>query len=235
MAAALEYKRQGKIKHIGFSTHGPANHILELINSKKFDYVNLHAHYMGSYHAEGTMDGQGGHGNFYAVKRAKELDMGVFNISPIDKGGHMYQPSKTLAKTLGPTMTPIEFAMLTGWKAGHHTASVGFARPADIEDAIVAARRWTQKDCANQLKAAEERMRAQFEKELGKDWYEKGLLNIPNCVAEPTQGTAIGHVLWCYNLMKAFGMYDFCSTRYGNLMKCAWNKKLSFEENVKKM
>jgi predicted aldo/keto reductase-like oxidoreductase len=59
---------------------------LELINSEKFAYVNLHCHAMGSYHAQG---GLGGHGNAAAVKRALELDMGVFNISPLDKGGRL--------------------------------------------------------------------------------------------------------------------------------------------------
>jgi len=236
MAAVLEYQRQGKIKHIGFSTHGPANNILEVINSKKFDYINIHAHFLGSYHGEGTPDGQGGHGNHYAVKRALELDMGVFLISPLDKGGMVYRPSKTLARTLGPKMTPIDFAMLSGWKeVGHHTETVGFHCPADIEDALSAARMFTKPDIDAQLQAAVERVNQKMETELGKEWKEKGLLNIPNCEEEPTHGVAIGHVLWIYNLMKSFGMYDFCSARHKNLASTGWNTKLSFEENLKKM
>jgi predicted aldo/keto reductase-like oxidoreductase len=78
-------------------------------------------------------------------------------------------------------------------------------------------------------------MHAQFEKELGKEWYEKGLINLPTCEDEGTQGTAIGHVLWLYNLMKAFGMYDFCKARYKSLSECPWKKDKPFEENLKKM
>ena len=235
MAAALDYRRQGKIRHIGFSTHGPADNILKMVNSERFEYINLHSHYLTFYHATGTPDGQGGQGNSYAVKRALELDMGVFLISPLDKGGMVYKPSRTLAKTLGPTMSPIEFAMLTGWKSGHHTSSVGFARPADIEDAIVAARRFTEVSCEKDLKDAMERMDQQMEKELGKEWKEKGLLNIPTCENESTEGTAIGHVLGLYNLMKSFGMYGFCAARYQSFMGCPWSKSKSFEENRKKM
>lgn len=236
MAAALEYQKQGKIKHIGFSTHGTAANILEIINSNKMEYVNLHQHYLGSYHAEGTPDGQGGHGNEHAVKRALELDMGVFQISPMDKGGAMYHPSKTLAKTLGPKITPMEFALLTSWKSfGHHTASVGFARTADVEDSMAAARMLGEGTCFPELKAAEQRMTARMEQELGKEWLERGLLNIPTCEVESTHGTAIGHVLWLYNLMKAFGVYDFCAARYKSLQGSPWNNKKTFEENMKKM
>jgi predicted aldo/keto reductase-like oxidoreductase len=77
MAAALNYQKAGKIKHIGFYTHGPAD------NSNKFSYVNIHYHSFRSYHAEGTTDGLGGHGNMRAVQRAHELDMGVFNMTPM--------------------------------------------------------------------------------------------------------------------------------------------------------
>lgn len=55
MAMALEWKKKGMIKHIGFSTHGAATTILKVINSNKFDYINLHNHYFGDYHGEGTL------------------------------------------------------------------------------------------------------------------------------------------------------------------------------------
>jgi len=83
---ALDLQKEGKIKHIGFSTHGSAANILRMINSNKFSYVNVHHHYFGDYHAAGTPDTLGGQGNAACVKRALELDMGVFNISPFDKG-----------------------------------------------------------------------------------------------------------------------------------------------------
>jgi hypothetical protein len=78
---ALNLQKEGKIKHIGFSTHGSAETILRMINSEKFSYVNIHKHYFGDYHAAGTPDTKGGEGNELAVKRALELDMGVFQVS----------------------------------------------------------------------------------------------------------------------------------------------------------
>lgn len=236
MAAALEYQKQGKIKHIGFSTHGTAENILTMINSEKFAYVNIHSHSFGSYHAEGTPDGLGGHGNKAAVKRAQELDMGVFQISPIDKGGRVYQPSKTVARLLGPKMSPIAFANLTSWKtSGFHTITVGFARSSDLEETLAAVRTYATGSYEADLKAAEDRLAAQMQEKLGKEWAEKGLLNIPSCETKETQGVAIGHVLWCYNLVKAFGMYDFAHMRYKNLEGQKWDKKKSFEENSKKI
>jgi hypothetical protein len=237
IAAVLAYQKQGKIKHIGFSTHGTAAHILELINSEKFSYVNLHCHAMGSYHAQGTPDGLGGHGNAAAVKRALELDMGVFNISPLDKGGRVYQPSKTLVRLLGPQMSPIAFVNLTSWQTqGFHTVSVGFAMPSDVEETAAAARRFSEEPvCATDIKVAEGRLAARMEERVGKDWMIKGLLNLPTCEQEETDGTAIGHVLWCYNLVKAFGMYDFAKARYKSLEDQKWSKKATFAENADKV
>lgn len=235
MAAALEWQKQGLVRHIGFSTHGTAEIILKLINSEKFSYVNIHNHYFGSYHAEGTMDGLGGHGNQAAVKRALELDMGVFQISPIDKGGKLYEPSKQVARTIGPNLSPIAFSLLQTWKSsGMHTASVGFARLSDFDEALSAARMFAKGDF-QELYAAEKRLEALKVKRLGKDWVQKGMLNMPDCFEESTELTALGHVLWCHNVISAFGMYSFAKARYGMLERTAWNKKKTFEENAKNM
>jgi predicted aldo/keto reductase-like oxidoreductase len=235
MAAALEWQKQGFIKHIGFSTHGTAQNIMQLVNSEKFSYVNIHYHYFGSYHAEGTDDTVGGHGNEAVVKRALELDMGVFNISPIDKGGKLYAPTKQVAQAIGPNLSPISFALLHLWKtSGMHTASVGFARLSDLDEVLEAARIYAKGDFTK-LHAAEERLEALKVEKLGKEWMEKGLLNLPDCYDESTELTAIGHVLWLHNVVSAFGMYSFAKDRYIWLEKCAWNKKKSFQENAKKM
>jgi predicted aldo/keto reductase-like oxidoreductase len=239
MAAALEWKQQGKIKHIGFSTHGPADNIMQLINSNRFEYVNIHYHFFGSYHAEGTPDSVGGHGNLACVKRALELDMGVFNISPVDKGGRLYQPSATVARTVGPKLTPIAFAALHAWEtAGMHTASVGFARPEDLDEILQAAELFTRKkEMKELLKGAESRLLALAEKRLGKEWLQQGMENIPDFYDESTQGVALGHTLWCHNMLVAYDMYDTAKNRYEKLEtnNKTWDNKKPFEENSKKM
>lgn len=53
-----------------------ADDFWQVINTGKFDYVNLHKHYFGSYTA---VDNQP------AIDAARKLDMGIFIISPTDK------------------------------------------------------------------------------------------------------------------------------------------------------
>ena len=89
----------GKIRHIGFSTHAQTDVILKAINTGKFDYVNLHFHFVGSYTASG---GTGSEGNAACLDAAAAHDMGMFIISPYDKGGALYKPSKTLAREAVP-------------------------------------------------------------------------------------------------------------------------------------
>jgi predicted aldo/keto reductase-like oxidoreductase len=238
MAAALEWKKQGKIKHIGFSTHGSADVIMKLIESNKFDFVNLHYHFFGSYHAEGTPDTKGGHGNLACVEKALELDMGVFGISPVDKGGRLYQPSSQVARTLGPNMSPISFASLHAWEtAGIHTVSVGFARPEDLDEILEAAEFFAKKqEMKPLLQRAETRLVSLAEQRLGKEWVEKGLLNVPSCYEESAKGVGIGQIIWCYNMIHAYGMYDTARSRYTKLETSnKWNNKKSFEENRRAM
>eukprot|EP00566_Odontella_aurita_P005356 CAMPEP_0113546118 /NCGR_PEP_ID=MMETSP0015_2-20120614/11632_1 /TAXON_ID=2838 /ORGANISM="Odontella" /LENGTH=618 /DNA_ID=CAMNT_0000446545 /DNA_START=8 /DNA_END=1864 /DNA_ORIENTATION=+ /assembly_acc=CAM_ASM_000160 len=232
----LGLQEEGKIKHIGFSTHGDAENIMRMINSNKFDYVNLHKHFFGDYHAAGTLDTLGGQGNEACVKRALELDMGVFNISPFDKGGKLYRPSAAVAAAIGPEMSPIAFAALHSWKTmGMHTVSVGFARSSDLDEVIEAAKIYAEGDKATALvKVAEDRLKNLAIEKLGQDWYQKGLLKIPSFYDKTSDGIAIGHVLWLHNCLTAFGLYEFSKDRYGNLEATSWSKSKSYEENVKK-
>ena len=79
-----EYKRLGKIRHVGFSTHGSPEFIAQLIKTDKFDYVNLHYHFCGSYTAScmtnhGNDNGNSstsGVGNLECLRLMKERDMG---------------------------------------------------------------------------------------------------------------------------------------------------------------
>ena len=113
MEVIKEYQAQGKIKHVGFSSHGTVDVIVSAIETGLFDYVNLHYHFIGSYVSTGT--GPCG-GNLAALKAAQKQDMGVFIISPSDKGGALYEPPKTLYKACLP-LTPIAFNNLYLWSS----------------------------------------------------------------------------------------------------------------------
>jgi len=68
-----EYMKEGKIRHVGFSTHGPPDLIQKFIDTDKFEYANLHYHYFGSYTATGCGEYAGNIGN---VRLMNEKDMG---------------------------------------------------------------------------------------------------------------------------------------------------------------
>lgn len=149
----------------------------------------------------------------------------------------MYRPSEAVAKAIGPELSPIAFAALHSWKTqGIHTVSVGFARSSDLDEVIEAAKIYADTEKAGVLlKAAEERLDALAIEKLGKEWYEKGLLNVPSYFDESSDGIALGHILWIHNCMKAYGMYEFCNDRYGMLLKTKWLKNKTYEENRKAM
>ena len=79
-----EYVHAGKIRHVGFSSHGMPDVIKRFIESDKFEYANIHYHFFGSYTASGS--GPFG-GNIENIRLCHDRDMGVFIISPYDKGG----------------------------------------------------------------------------------------------------------------------------------------------------
>mmetsp|Transcript_36206 Transcript_36206/g.71272 ORF Transcript_36206/g.71272 Transcript_36206/m.71272 type:complete len:488 (+) Transcript_36206:70-1533(+) len=236
MSFILKLKEEGKIRHIGFSSHGAAESIYQLVSSNKFDYINVHKHFFGDYHGEGTPDSQGGHGNMAAVQKAQELDMGVFIISPVDKGGKLFQPSVPVARAIGPSLTPIAFAALHAWKSvGAHTVSVGFARPSDLDEILDAATKYRKEEFAS-MAQAEKNLRALVVDALGAEWAEKGMLNIPSFYDYRTEGIAIGHLLSLHNIISAYGMYDYAIDRHSNLENMTtWKDSKTVEENTKKM
>lgn len=89
MLALLEAKKEGKIRHIGFSTHGNLDLILATINTDLFEFINLHYYYFFQR-------------NLSAVELASQKDLGIFIISPADKGGRLYNPSEKLKQLCEP-------------------------------------------------------------------------------------------------------------------------------------
>jgi len=138
---------------------------------------------------------------------------------------------------IGPELSPISFVSLHSWKTNAmHTVSIGFARPSDIDEALEAAWVHSQGSYEKQLEEIERRLDSRKKEVLGKPWVEKGMLNVSSCEDERTNGTGLGHILWCHNIVSAFGMYDFARARYGNMETMVkWNEKKSFEENLKAM
>lgn len=81
--ACKQLKEEGKLHHIGFSSHAPVKFIQKAIETDEFDYVNLHYQFCGSYTSTGDLEDAG---NLSNVRLCHEKDMGVFIISIYDKG-----------------------------------------------------------------------------------------------------------------------------------------------------
>lgn len=237
-----EFKKAGRIKHIGFSTHGSTDFIVELIKKDCFDYVNLHYHYFGSYTASGG--GHDGNGNLDCVKLLREKDMGIFIISPFDKGGRLYAPSRTLRSLTLPEMEPMFFKCFWIWNHHRigdgtlpqlHTFTVGAARAADLDQPAVAAHWYATKpeETLVKLQTVKNRLDSTMENVLGKEWVQSWWKGLPKASACKS---SIEHnqIVWIYNSIKAFGMYEFGKARYssfeGNGSK--WDKSLPLEKNI---
>src|SRR5579883_424845 len=115
---AKKLQEQGKVRFIGFSTHASTDIILETINTNQFDYVNLHWYYINQV-------------NWAAIEAATLRDMGVFIISPSDKGGQLYNPPQKLVDLCAP-LSPMVFNDLFCLSHSQvHTLSLGAAKPQD--------------------------------------------------------------------------------------------------------
>jgi len=238
-----QLRTEGKIRHVGFSTHGRTDVIRRVIDTDKFDYVNLHYHFCGSYTASGD-DINGVEGNLSNVRLAREKDMGLFVISPYDKGGRLYAPSQKLRDLTLPDMEPMTYGSVWLWQHGLHdeenapvhTIVCGAARPSDLDQPILAS--FLLEDDVVTLSKRERianRLTAAMEEALGEEWASKWYHNLPNCT-NAKQGTQHGNIVWMYNVIKAFGMVEFAKERY---KMCAgnsklWNTSLSKEDNMKK-
>jgi uncharacterized protein len=88
-------REEGLIRHIGFSTHASLEVILRALNTGLFSFVNLHYYYFFQR-------------NLAAVRLAGEKDIGVFIISPNEKGGMLWKPSRKVEEICHP-LSAIEF------------------------------------------------------------------------------------------------------------------------------
>ncbi len=91
----LKLKDEGIIKHLGFSTHGALDVIENAINTNYFEFVNLHYYYFFQH-------------NKPAINLAAKKDLGVFIISPNDKGGQLSTPPQKLMNLTKP-YSPIQW------------------------------------------------------------------------------------------------------------------------------
>ena len=201
LEVAKQLQSEGKIKFIGFSTHAPTEIILQAINSNKFDYVNLHWYYINQW-------------NWAAIEAATKLDMGVFIISPSNKGGLLYQPPKKLVDLCAP-LSPMVFNDL--FCLSHpqvHTLSIGAAKPTDFDEHLKTLE--LLDNAAEILPPIISRLESEAIKILGEDWVKTWETNLPTWEETPGE-VNMRVILWLLNLALAYDMIDYGKMRYNLL------------------
>ena len=201
LAAARKLQRQGRARFVGFSTHATTDVILETIASGEFDYVNLHWYFVNDL-------------NWVAVQAARARDMGVFIISPNDKGGKLYVPPPKLVELCAP-LTPMQFNDLYCLARPEvHTLSCGVARPGDFDEHVRALDFYDR--MTETVGPIEKRLREEMERALGADWCARWFEGLPQFVDAPGQVNLLEILrLWTY--AKSLDLVEWGKMRYNLL------------------
>lgn len=203
LEAAREILREGRATFLGFSTHAPCDLIGEIIASDAFHYVNLHWYFMNRTNAT-------------AVEAATRHDMGVFIISPTEKGGCMHQPSTKLSGLCEP-FSPIVFNDL--WcliRPEVHTISIGAARPSDFDEHLKVIPLLAEQGIADRVHRVAEKLEAEFLRVDGFPMPERWDEHLPP-FGEVPGGINLQEIRRLWSLDRAFDMQAYGKLRYNLL------------------
>ena len=190
---------EGRIRHFGFSTHGYPHGVMDLVNTGEFESVNLHYYYFY----------QGLRG---VVERARELDMGVFIISPNAQGGRLHSPTSELEEACRP-LSAVAFNQM--WllnQAAVHTLSCGPREPSDLDANLATAdydSTGTQREMFDQALL---RVEARYRYALGDT-----LCTVCNACLPCPEEINIPGLLNLRNISRAFNMMDYTRDRYSRV------------------
>jgi predicted aldo/keto reductase-like oxidoreductase len=204
LAAARKLQADGKVRHVGFSSHGPTDVIYQAVAHEGdggFDYVNLHWFYIFQKH-------------WPAIELAAKRDMGVLIISPNNKGGKLNEPPRKLVDLCRP-LHPITFNAL--FCLSHpevHTISVGAAKPGDYDLSVRAVD--LLEEARRILPPIVDRLDAELLEAVGKDLVDPFSLHLPAWHDTPGD-INIPKILWLRNLSVAYDMVEYGKMRYNLL------------------
>jgi predicted aldo/keto reductase-like oxidoreductase len=199
--AARKLQKEGRCRFVGFSTHATTDIILEAVNSGEFDYINVHWYFVNNL-------------NWAAIQAARARDMGVFIISPNDKGGKLYEPPKKLVELCAP-LSPMQFNDLYCLARPEvHTLSCGASRPTDFDEHVAALEYYDR--IPETIGRIEKRLRDEMERALGKDWCARWFEGLPQYIDVPGQVNVLEILrLWTY--AKSLDLVGWGKMRYNLL------------------
>ncbi len=201
LAAARRLQKEGRVQFIGFSTHATTDVILDAVNTGEFDYFNVHWYFVNDL-------------NRVAVEAAHRLDMGVFIISPNDKGGKLYEPSQKMVALCAP-LSPMMFNDLYCLARQEvHTLSCGAARPSDFDEHVRALDYYDR--IPETIAPVEKRLRAEMERVLGADWCARWFEGLPNFGDVPGQ-VNVSEIARLWTYAKSLDLVAWAKMRYNLL------------------
>jgi len=194
----MKWRDQGRIRFIGFSTHGPADVINQTAFSGMFDYMNVHWYFVNN-------------DNWCAIQAAAHQDMGVFIISPNDKGGRLWDPTQKLKEFCDP-LTPMQFNDLYCLSRPEvHTLSLGASKPDDFFEHVAGMAWYDEREAVSSTIAA--RIRKEVDACFCPGWHRTYAAGIP--LPEHTPGGVhIREILRLYTWAKSMDMVEFAKSRY---------------------
>jgi len=201
LQVARRLQKEGRCRFIGFSSHGTAETICKAANTGEFDYVNLHYYFVNPTLRK-------------AVKVAGARDMGVFIISPNDKGGKLYERPRKMTELCAP-LSPMQFNDLFCLSLPEvHTLSIGAFKPEDFDEHVQALEYLTKDQMV--VGKIENRLFDELEREFGKEWCTEWFRGVPNYNNIPGKINVFEILrLWTYG--KGLGLTSFAKARYGML------------------
>lgn len=210
LEVARRLQDQGLVRHVGFSTHAPTRLIIEAIEETAyggFDYVNLHWYYI---YQE----------NWPAVAAAADRDMGVFIISPSDKGGMLYKPSSRLVELCAPYHPIVLNALFCLNRPEVHTLSLGASCPQDFEVQMSALEHLDPTDGTvtdqKVLQSIIERLDNARLEAVGREHAERYAEGLPDWESTPGYMN-IPAILWLRTLVAAYDLTEYAKMRYNLL------------------
>lgn len=199
--AARQLQREGRCRFVGFTTHATTQVIHDTIRTGEFDYVNLHWYFVNDLH-------------WSCIEAATAKDMGVFIISPNDKGGKLYEPPQKLVDLCAP-LTPMAFNDLFCLARPQvHTLSCGVARPSDFDAHIEALKHYD--NAAAAIAPIEQRLREEMLRTLGPDWCARWWQGLPDYNFVPGE-INITEILRLWTYAKSLDLTAWGKMRYNLL------------------
>jgi uncharacterized protein len=194
MQAVRQAVSDGRVRHVGFSTHGALEVILAAIATQQFEFVNLHYSFFFQRNA-------------LAIALAHQADMGVFIISPADKAGMLYTPPQALSALCEPfSPLALNYRFLLS-DPRITTLSVGAANPLELDQPLQVSDRTAP--LTSEEREALDRLQTHKAKTLQSDLCSQCYACLP-C----PEAIHIPEVLRLRNLAIAYDMTQFGEYRY---------------------